>query len=66
MTGVAPESVVAPSELASLEHEPGSTDGVDMGRTSHTEYLCKDRKEERQWGFRLISISSSRFLLTIL
>jgi hypothetical protein len=36
MTGVAPESVVAPSELASLEHEPGSTDGVDVGRTSHT------------------------------
>ena len=46
MTGAAPESAVAPSELATLEHEPSSIDGADVGRTSHTQYHCKDREGE--------------------
>lgn len=39
MTGAAPESAAAPSELATLEHEPSSVDGADVGRTSHTLFV---------------------------
>jgi hypothetical protein len=46
MTGAALGSAVAPSELATLEHEPSSIDEADVGRTSHTEYRCKDREGE--------------------
>ena len=45
MTGAAPESAVAPFELATLEHEPSSIE-ADVGRTSHTQYLCKDHEGE--------------------
>jgi hypothetical protein len=44
MTGAAPESAVAPSELTTFEYERSSIDETDVGRISHTQYLRKDHE----------------------